>query len=95
MDVLARAEARGALGSAGGPETTELAAQLLPCGGPVVDDVLAQVRDVALEVHLVLLEPADVELLTGSSAAELAGEVLFVIANNPATVSKCSLVASR
>lgn len=35
-----------------------------------------------LEVHLVLLEPADVELLAGGAALELAGEILFVVADD-------------
>lgn len=36
-----------------------------------------------LKVELVLLEPADVELLTCRSSLELARNVLFVVANNP------------
>ena len=35
-----------------------------------------------LEVHLVLLEPADVELLSRSSTLELSRNVLFVVAND-------------
>lgn len=38
----------------------------------------------ALQVDLVLLEPADVELLAGGAALELAGEVLLVVADDPA-----------
>lgn len=36
----------------------------------------------ALEVELILLEPANVELLAGGAALELAGNVLFVVAND-------------
>lgn len=75
-------EASRALGAAGGPELTQLAAKLLASGGPVVGDVIAELLDVALEVHLVLLEPADVELLSRGAALELASEVLFVVSND-------------
>jgi hypothetical protein len=37
----------------------------------------------ALELELVLLEPADVEFLAGSAALELARDVLLVVADNP------------
>ena len=36
-----------------------------------------------LQVELVLLEPADVELLTGRSTLQLAGNVLLVVPNDP------------
>jgi hypothetical protein len=51
-------------------------------GGPVAADVVAQVLDVALELELVLLEPADVELLAGGAALELAGDVFLVVADD-------------
>lgn len=75
---------RGALGPAGGPELPQLARELLARRGPVGPDVIPQVLNVALQVHLVLLEPADVELLAGGAALELAGDVLFVVADDPA-----------
>jgi hypothetical protein len=37
---------------------------------------------VALEFELVLLEPADVELLAGGAALELAGDVFLVVADD-------------
>jgi hypothetical protein len=37
---------------------------------------------VALEFKLVLLEPADVELLAGGAALELAGDVFLVVADD-------------
>lgn len=37
----------------------------------------------ALEVELVLLHPADVELLSGGATLELAGDVFLVVADNP------------
>lgn len=40
----------------------------------------------ALNVHFVLLEPADVELLSRGATLELAGHVLFVVANNSVQV---------
>lgn len=40
----------------------------------------------ALNVHFVLLEPADVELLARGATLELAGHVLFVVANNSVQV---------
>jgi hypothetical protein len=38
---------------------------------------------VALELELVLLEPADVEFLARGAALELAVDVLFVVADDP------------
>lgn len=83
MNILARAEARRALRSASRPKLAELTAELLSGGGPVVDDILAQVLDVALEINLVLLEPADVEFLARSATTELASKVLFVVTDDP------------
>ena len=60
----------------------QLAAELLARGGPVGADVVAQVLDVALELELVLLEPADVEFLAGGAALELPRDVLFVVADD-------------
>ena len=37
-----------------------------------------------LQVELVLLEPADVELLTGRPTLQLTGNVLLVVPNDPA-----------
>jgi hypothetical protein len=36
-----------------------------------------------LEIHLILLEPADVELLARRATLELAGKVFLVVANDP------------
>lgn len=80
-----RACGSGALGSTGRPELAKLAAELLASGGPVVGNVLAQVVHVALEIHFVLLEPADVELLARGSTLELSGNILFVVTNNSAS----------
>jgi len=71
-----------ALGTADGPELLQLAAKFLASGGPVVCNVLSQILDVALEVQLVLLEPADVEFLAGCTTLELSGNVLLVVAND-------------
>ena len=72
-----------ALRSARRPELAQLLAQLLARRRPVVTDVVAQVLDVPLQVELVLLQPADVELLPRGAAPELARNVLFVVAHNP------------
>ena len=37
----------------------------------------------ALEVEFILLEPGDIELLAGGATFELAGDVLFIITDNP------------
>lgn len=90
-------EARRALGPTGRPELAQLAAELLARGGPVVGDVIAQLLDVALEVEFVLLEPADVELLAGRAALELAGNVLFIVSDDSAyalLVRKSNVLAS-
>lgn len=42
-----------------------------------------------LQVELVLLEPAYVELLARGAALELAGYVLFVVANDPVRLVSC------
>ena len=81
------AESGGALRPAGRPVLAELPAELLAGRGPVVGDVFTQFLDVTLEVQLVLLEPADVELLAGGTALELAGHVFFVIADDSITIS--------
>ena len=51
---------RRTLRPAGGPELAQLLAELLAGRAPVRADVIAKVLDVALQVELVLLEPADV-----------------------------------
>lgn len=71
------------LGPGCGPVLTQLAAEFLAGRGPVVADVIAQVLHVTLEVHLVLLEPAHIELLARRATLELARNVLFVVANDP------------
>lgn len=40
-----------------------------------------------LEVQFVLLEPADVEFLAGSTALELSGNILLVVAHDSTDVS--------
>lgn len=40
----------------------------------------------ALDIQLVLLEPADIELLSRSASLKLSGNVLFVIANDSVKV---------
>ena len=71
-----------ALGTADGPELLQLATKFLASSRPVVCDVLSQILDVALEVQLVLLEPADIEFLAGCSTLELSSNVLLVVAND-------------
>lgn len=75
-------EARRALRAARGPELLELAAQLLAGRRPVGDDVVAQILDVALQVNFILLEPADVELLSRGATLELPRNVLFVVTDD-------------
>lgn len=75
-----------ALRAAGGPELAKLAAKLLAGRRPVVGDVFAKLSDVALEVHLVLFQPGDVELLARGAALELTSEVFLVITDNPTAV---------
>lgn len=62
----------------------QFSAELLAGGGPVVGDVVAEVLHVALEIYLVLLQPADIELLARSATLELSGDVFFVITDDPA-----------
>lgn len=65
-----------------GPELLELAAKLLTGTGPVGNDVITKILHMALEIQLVLLEPAHVEFLPGCASSELAGDVLFIVAND-------------
>lgn len=74
---------RRALGSASGPEPAEFLSKLLTSRRPVGADVIAQLLDVTLQLELVLLEPAHVELLTRGAALELAGYILLVITHDP------------
>jgi hypothetical protein len=55
---------RGALGSTRRPELSQLLAQLLSRRRPVAADVITQLLNVTLEIELILLQPADVELLS-------------------------------
>jgi hypothetical protein len=61
----------------------ELAAELLAGRGPIVGDILTQLLNMTLEIHLIFLEPADVELLARGATLELAGKVFLVVANDP------------
>lgn len=49
----------------------------------------------ALQFDLVLLEPADVELLAGGAALELPTDVLFVITNDPVGERKSEIVRQQ
>lgn len=61
----------------------QLLSKFLARRRPVGADVIAQILDVTLQFELVLLEPGDVELLSGGAALELAGNVLFIVAYDP------------
>lgn len=50
---------------------------------PVVGNIVTEVLHVALEVYLVLLQPANIELLARSATLELSSDVFFVITDNP------------
>jgi len=41
----------------------------------------------ALDVHLILFEPAEIQLLSARTALELAGDVFLVIADDPTAIS--------
>lgn len=73
---------RRTLRSADGPVLAQLLGKILAGSSPVGADVLAQVLNVSLKVELILLEPADIELLPGSAALELTGNILLVIAHD-------------
>lgn len=79
-----RKEAGWALRPTRGPELLQLAAKLLAGTGPVGNDVITKILHVTLEIQLVLLEPAHVEFLSGCASSELAGDVLFIVANDSA-----------
>lgn len=83
----------GALGSAGGPKHAQLLAQLGAGSGPIRPDVIPQVLDMPLDVHLVLLEPANVELLAGGATLKLSGDVFLIVAHD--SVEGGTLVSSR
>jgi len=68
------------------PELFQLFAKLLARSGPVVSDAVAELGDVSFEVELVLFEPRHVEFLAGGTALELAGDVLFVVADDSVEV---------
>lgn len=90
------AECVGAAWAGGGrPVVAEFVAELAACGGPVVFDGFAEFEDVAFEVKLVFLEPGEVEFLTGSTALQLARDVLLVIAYDPVIVRRCEWILRR
>ena len=70
-------------GPASLPELTELFCKLLTSGGPIVTDVIAQLKDMAFKVKLVLLKPRDVEFFAGRAALELTVDVLFIVSHDP------------
>lgn len=67
--------------AAGRPKLLEFTAEFLSSAGPVGDDVIAKVLDMALDVELILFQPAHVEFLSRSAPLELPGDVLFVVTN--------------
>jgi hypothetical protein len=66
------------------PELPQFLPDLAARTGPVETDTVPELGDVAAEIQLVLLEPADVEFLAGGAALELAGYVFFVVADDSA-----------
>lgn len=81
--LAAHRAAHRAAGPALLPELLQLLAQLLARRRPVAADRVADLRHVALEVQLVLLEPRHVELLPRRAALELPRDVLLVVAHDP------------
>lgn len=75
----ARSPARRA---ARGPELAQLAAELLSGRGPVAADVVSQILHMAFQVQLVLLEPADVEVMPRGAPLQLPVDVFFVVAHD-------------
>ena len=78
----ASAWARWARRATAPPVLTQLLGQLLAGGGPVIADVVPKLDDVAFEVQLVFLEPADVEFLPRSTTLELACNVFLVVSDD-------------
>lgn len=66
------------------PELPQFLPDLAARTGPIETYAVPELGDVAAEIQLVLLEPADVEFLAGGAALELAGDVFFVVADDSA-----------
>lgn len=64
------------------PKLTQFTTEFLTCRGPVVSDVVADFRHMALDFQFVLLEPRHVQLLSRGTALELARDVLIVVTDN-------------
>jgi hypothetical protein len=62
----------------------QFSAELLAGRSPVVGDIVTEVLHVALEVYLILLQPADIELLARSATLKLSSDVFLVVTNDPA-----------
>jgi hypothetical protein len=78
---------RRARGTAGLQQLPDVFAELLARGQPVGADVVAEAAECVFEVELVLLEPADVEVLAAGAALELARDVFVVVADDSAVVA--------
>ncbi len=64
------------------PKLPQLFSNLTSCAGPITANTIPKLGDVTSEIELVLLEPADVEFLTGCATLELAGDVFFIVADD-------------
>lgn len=83
VQTILNTAARGAVGAAVAPELTKFLAQFLARHVPVVADAFTEFDDVAFDFEFVLLEPGDIQFLSGCAPFELAGYVFVVITHNP------------
>lgn len=65
------------------PELTEFFPKLLPSSGPIGTNRVSNFGNMAFDVEFILLEPGDVEFLTGGTALELTSNVLLIVADDP------------
>lgn len=82
----ATSQAPGWAAGPAAPELSKFFGKLLTGSRPVVADAFTELHNMTLEVKLILLEPGDIQFLSGTSALELPSNIFFVVSDDPITV---------
>lgn len=71
------------------PKLPQLFPDLTSRAGPVAANAIPKLGDVASEIELVLLKPADIEFLARGAALELAGDVFLIVPDDSISRIRC------